>query len=285
MQHLLWQNPPIQIREPSMKRVVFNQKGGVGKSTITCNLAAIAAARGARTLVIDLDPQANSTQYLLGDAAQELELTANEFFDQMLSFKLRPLPTEDFITATPFENLSILPSGPALEELQAKLESRYKIYKLREALDALEGYDEIFIDTPPALHFYTRSALIAADACLIPFDCDEFARRALYTLMDNVNEIRADHNAGLEVEGIIINQFQARASLPQQIIGELREEGLPVLASFLSSSVRIKESHQQAKPMIHLDRGHKVTLEFGALFDELEAAKKARAKAAAKKRA
>ncbi len=268
-----------------MKRVVFNQKGGVGKSTITCNLAAIAAARGARTLVIDLDPQANSTQYLLGAAANELELTANEFFDQMLSFKLRPLPTGDFITATPFENLFVLPSGPALEELQAKLESRYKIYKLREALDALEGYDEIWIDTPPALHFYTRSALIAADACLIPFDCDEFARRALYTLMDNVNEIRADHNAGLEVEGIIINQFQARASLPQQIIAELREEGLPVLASFLSSSVKIKESHQQAKPMIHLDRGHKVTLEFGALFDELEAAKKARAKAAAKKRA
>jgi chromosome partitioning protein len=250
-----------------MKRVVFNQKGGVGKSTITCNLAAIAAARGARTLVIDLDPQANSTQYLLGDAANNLELTANQFFDQMLSFKLRPLPTEDFITATPFENLSILPSGPALEELQAKLESRYKIYKL------------------PALHFYTRSALIAADACLIPFDCDEFARRALYTLMDNVNEIRADHNAGLEVEGIVINQFQARASLPQQIINELREEGLPVLASFLSSSVKIKESHQQAKPMIHLDRSHKVTLEFAALFDELEAARKVRAKAATKKRA
>jgi chromosome partitioning protein len=103
--------------------------------------------------------------------------------------------------------------------------------------------------------------------------------------MDNVNEIRADHNAGLEVEGIVINQFQARASLPQQIINELREEGLPVLASFLSSSVKIKESHQQAKPMIHLDRSHKVTLEFAALFDELEAAKKARAKAATKKRA
>jgi Mrp family chromosome partitioning ATPase len=159
MQHALWQNPPIQIRESVMKRVVFNQKGGVGKSTITCNLAAIAAARGARTLVIDLDPQANSTQYLLGAAANELELTANQFFDQMLSFKLRPLPTEDFITATPFENLSVLPSGPALEELQAKLESRYKIYKLREALDALEGYDEIWIDTPPALHFYTRSRI------------------------------------------------------------------------------------------------------------------------------
>ncbi len=252
-----------------MKRVVFNQKGGVGKSTITCNLAAIAAARGARTLVIDLDPQANSTQYLLGEAAQNLELTANEFFDQMLSFKLRPLPTGDFIAATPFENLSILPSGPALEELQAKLESRYKIYKLREALDALEGYDEIWIDTPPALHFYTRSALIAADACLIPFDCDEFSRKALYSLLENVEEIKSDHNRDLRVEGIVVNQYQPRANLPQKVVQELIDEGLPVLQPYLSASVKIKESHEQAKPMIHLDPKHKLSQEFVALYNTL----------------
>jgi chromosome partitioning protein len=264
-----------------MKRVVFNQKGGVGKSTITCNLAAIAAARGTRTLVIDLDPQANSTRYLLGDAADGLESTVTEFFDQMLNFKLRPKPTEDFIHATPFENLFVMPADAALEELQAKLESRYKIYKLKEALDALD-FDQIWIDTPPALHFYTRSALIAADRCLIPFDCDEFARRALYTLLDNVAEIRADHNPALEVEGIVVNQFQSRATLPQQIIDELRAEKLPVLEPFLSASVRIKESHQQSKPMVHLDPRHKVTDEFTRLFDALE---RARQPAQRKKRA
>lgn len=268
-----------------MKRVVFNQKGGVGKSTITCNLAAIAAAKGARTLVIDLDPQANSSRYLLGDAVDSLELSATAFFDQMLNFKLRPLPTEDFISATPFENLFVLPADPALEELQAKLESRYKIYKLRQALDALEGFDQIWIDTPPALHFYTRSALIAADTCLIPFDCDEFARRALYNLLENVAEIRGDHNQALEVEGIVVNQYQARATLPQKVVQALRDEGLPVLNTMLSASVKIKESHEQAKPMIYLDRGHKLTLEFGGLYEELVGNRASRNKQAARKRA
>jgi len=206
-----------------MKRVVFNQKGGVGKSTITCNLAAISAAQGARTLVIDLDPQANSTRYLLGSKADALEHTASGFFDQVLTYKLWPKPTEEFITATPFENLFVLPADGTLEELQSKLESRYKIYKLKEALSALQGYDQIWIDTPPALHFYTRSALIAADKCLIPFDCDEFARRALYTLLDNVAEIRADHNAALEVEGIVAPRGVARTHVVDLVCSDLGE--------------------------------------------------------------
>jgi chromosome partitioning protein len=119
------------------------------------------------------------------------------------------------------------------------------------------------------LHFYTLSALIAADACLIPFDCDEFSRQALYTLLDNVAEIRADHNKTLEVEGIIVNMFQSRANLPGQVVQELRDEGLAVLEPFLSASVKVKESHRQAKPMIYLDPRHKLTDEFNRLFDIL----------------
>lgn len=257
-----------------MRRVVFNQKGGVGKSTIACNLAAISAAAGKRTLVIDLDPQGNSTQYLLGKGAAGLEPTLADFFDQMLQFKLIRKSTDEYVHPTPFDNLDVLASNAALDELQAKLESRYKIYKLREALDELKDYDAIFIDTPPALNFFTRSALIAADACLIPFDCDDFARQALYTLLENVEEIRADHNRALTVEGIVINQFQPRANLPQKLAQQLVDEGLPVLPAYLSSSVKVRESHERALPLIHFAPGHKLTQEYLALYEALQGAER-----------
>ncbi|HPT51445.1 MAG TPA: ParA family protein [Accumulibacter sp.] len=252
-----------------MRRVVFNQKGGVGKSTIACNLAAIGAARGRRTLLIDLDPQANASRYLLGPALDEQKKTLAHFFDDILGYKLFPETLAAYLVPTPFPNLVVLPSDPRLEDLQLKLESRYKMYKLRESLDGLKDFDDVFIDTPPALNFFTRSALIATDTCLIPFDCDDFSRRALYTLIDSVREIQGDHNRALRVEGIVVNHYQARANLPSRLIDELRAEGLPILDAFLSASIKIRESHHQALPMIHLDPKHKLTAEFSALYELL----------------
>jgi chromosome partitioning protein len=253
-----------------MQHVVFNQKGGVGKSTITCNLAAISTWQGLRTLVIDLDSQGNSTRYLLGADLPDDMPNVAEFFEQSLKFTIRDKAAKEYIVNTRWEGLDLLPSHPLLDELHGKLESRHKIYKLRDALIQLaDDYDQIYIDTPPALNFYTRSALIAAQGCLIPFDCDDFSRRALYTLLESVEEIKADHNADLKVEGIIVNQFQPRANLPQRLVQELIDEGLPVLQPYLSSSVKVRESHQQAVPMIFMDPQHKLTHEFVALHDAL----------------
>lgn len=121
-----------------MRRVIFNQKGGVGKSTITCNLAAISAVEGKKTLVIDLDIQGNSTQYLLGSKVTDADKTIAHFFKDNLGLGLfggGKEGLESAIHETPFPNLYILPSHPELEALQSRLESRYKIFKLKEALE------------------------------------------------------------------------------------------------------------------------------------------------------
>jgi chromosome partitioning protein len=255
-----------------MRRVIFNQKGGVGKSTITCNLAAISAAEGKKTLVIDLDVQGNSTQYLLGEKVSDAEKTIAHFYKDNLGMGLfggGKEGLESAVHASPFPNLFVIPSHPELEALQSRLEARHKIYKLKEALEKLDGFELIYIDTPPILNFYSLSALIAAEKCLIPFDCDTFARDALYTLMRAIAEVKADHNEQLEMEGIVVNQYQKQANLPRQLVEELIAEGLPVLETKISTSVKVRESHTASQPLIHYAASHKLTEEFRALHQEI----------------
>ncbi|HIF18274.1 MAG TPA: ParA family protein [Cycloclasticus sp.] len=253
-----------------MNRVIFNKKGGVGKSTITCNLAAISASKGKKTLVIDLDTQGNSTHYLLGYRTEELESTLADFYASTLSVSLFPKDFSEFIYETDMPNLYVMPSHPDMDNLHAKLESRYKIYKLKEALEAMDEFDNIFIDTPPALNFYTRSALIAVNNCIIPFDCDVFSKQALYSLLDTVDEVKADHNPDLVIEGIVVNQFQRRANLPAQLVNELIADKLKLFKTKISPSVKIRESHSACQPMIQYAPTHKVTEEFKSLYAELK---------------
>jgi chromosome partitioning protein len=255
-----------------MRRVIFNQKGGVGKSSVAVNLAAISAQSGKRTLVIDLDPQCNSTHYLLGDDSDLPELDISDYFESTLSFSLSSRDALQYCQATPFGNLSIIPSSPDVGDLQSKLESRHKIYKLRDLCEQLDQhFDAIYIDTPPAFNFFSLSALCAADRCLIPFDCDEFARQALYSLVHNLRETQADHNEKLMLEGIVVNQFQPRTSLPAKIIASIEEQELPVFKTRIPVSVKMKESHLEAKPLIYLAPKHKLTQAFVELYAELEA--------------
>lgn len=252
-----------------MRWVVFNQKGGVGKSTIVCNLAAVAARSGLRSLVVDLDPQGSSSHYLLGSAADELRPNLVDFFEQSLSLRLFKSDLPEFIHATRVAGLDLVPANRDLEGLQARLEARHKIFRLRDAMEGLAGYDVVFFDTPPALNVFTLSALVAAERCLVPFDCDDFSRRALTQLLERVDEVRADHNPRLTVDGIVVNQFQSRANYPRKIVDELVAEGLPVLTPYISSSVKVRESHQAALPLVAMDPSHKLSEEFQELFDGL----------------
>ncbi|MGF1684758.1 ParA family protein [Photobacterium minamisatsumaniensis] len=254
-----------------MRRVVFNQKGGVGKSSITANLAALSAANGYKTLLIDLDVQGNSSHYLGYDITSDSNKTIADLLNQTVGWFSVSTPMKDFPQPTAFNNLDLIPSSPKLEKIESELERRYKIYKLRDALEELEKtYDRIYIDTPPNLNFFSKAALIAAQKLLIPFDCDSFSQQALITLMNNVAELREDHNPKLDVEGVIVNMFNAQAKFPAQIINDLQGLGLPILKPYLPLSIKMKESHYHQKPLIHLLPTHKLTKTFEELFEALE---------------
>ena len=265
-----------------MRRVIFNQKGGVGKSSITCNLAAISAARGYKTLVVDLDTQANTSYYLGHEQPLNLAYAQDQghkmlsegsivgLFKQSMEFfgtKNDPL---DYVVDTKFENLHLMASSPALDLMERELESRHKIYKLRDALVELnKTFDHIYIDTAPMFNFYSKSALIAADSVLIPFDCSTFSRQALYGLMQNVIELQEDHNPDLRIGGIIVNQFSKQARFPRSLVAELIEEKFPIIDSYISSSVKMKESHAKQVPLVYLYPKHKLSVEFERLYSEL----------------
>lgn len=256
-----------------MRRVVFNQKGGVGKSSIACNLAAASAAEGYRTLLVDLDPQANATYYLTGLSNDQIPPGIADFFRQTLSTSPEGKKNRVAISETRYANLHLVTASPELADLQTRLESKFKINKLRKLLVALsEDYERIYIDTPPALNFYTFSALLAAERLLIPFDCDSFSRQALLNVIAEVEELRHDHNAELTVEGVVVNQYAGRTALHQTLVEQLRGEGLPILPVYLSASTKMRESHQAAVPLVHLAPTHKLAREFVDLLDVLERA-------------
>ncbi|HYX39027.1 MAG TPA: ParA family protein [Oligoflexus sp.] len=255
-----------------MKRAVFNQKGGVGKTSITCNLAAAFAKAGRKVLVVDLDSQANSSKYLLGPRLERVTNTVADFFNSTLSFRLFQESLMDTIYETEYPGLYVIPASEQLKEMQPKLEGRYKIFKLGEAIDvAIEkmGFDDVFYDTPPALNFYSMSSLLAADRVLIPFDCDAFSEDAIHQVTQAVQEVASDHRPELQVEGIIVNHYQAQAKVPKAGIDRLQQQGFTILEPFLSSSVVMRESHSAGVPLPFFRPSHKLSLEFAGLAHQL----------------
>ena len=250
-------------------RVIYNQKGGVGKTTLAVNLASCSALRGKRTLLIDSDPQGNASSYILGNNKIP-EKTLAHYYESCLHLNIFRQSIFEYITSnTKIPNLHLVACNRELEDLRTKLENKHKIMKLKDGLKN-HTYDHIYLDPPPANDFFSLSCLIAATEIIIPIDCDAFSIRAAYEIKNTIEEVKQDHNPNLIVKGIIVNQFQKGTKHSLGIIQELKKVGFQILEPYIPTSIKVRESHSEVKPIVIGHPDHVVSQAIFGLFDALE---------------
>ncbi len=229
---------------------VSNQKGGVGKTTTTVNLAAFIAAAGRRVLIIDIDPQANAG-FGMGVNASESDRTVYEVL-------IGSLPLGDAIIPTGVDNLSIVPSNIHLAGAQVDLlDMEGKEFILRNAMRDIRGeFDYVFIDCPPSLGILTLNSLAAADSVMIPLQCEYYALEGLSQLLRIVAMVQENLNRGLAVEGVVLTMYDSRTNLSQQVVSDVREYfGDKVFKTVIPRNVRLSEAPSFGKPIGLYDRG------------------------------
>jgi chromosome partitioning protein len=246
---------------------ITNQKGGVGKTTTAINLGTALVAEGLRSLIIDLDPQGNASTGLGSFAADRGTTSYNALAGEA------ELQAAIYETSVP--NLDLVPSSVDLSGIDVELvDDPQRPRRLRRLLDTEQAigqdYDYILIDCPPSLNLLTINALVAADAVIVPMQCEFFALEGLSQLLSTVRRVQAALNPGLRIHGIVLTMFDVRNRLSSQVAQDVRENlGAVVYHTVIPRNVRLSEAPSHALPVLLYDPSCAGSQAYRALAAEL----------------